>query len=399
MALDIVILVAGAYLVLINAYLVLVTATAYLFKKRSDPTAPPITVAVLIPAYNEELRIGATVTRLQQARYPTDHYTVFVIADNCDDRTAELARAGGATVLERSEPEDPGKGQALDWCVRTHAATLAKYDAVAIVDADTYVHPDFLTEVSASLSCPDVDLLQTFDGVANPDQNWRTALTYAGFALINHVRSCGRSRLGTSVGLQGNGMAFRTDLLLKYGWPAQSVVEDVQFSFDLLFDGHIVHYNPDAILTSEMPATRHQAASQRRRWELGRLQVAWRYVPKLLRAFVVRPRWRYLEAAFYLLVPPLSMLVMSECLLVLLALLWRPIWLPLALACVLGTCFHVGSGLYMSRVPKPVWLGLLAVPLFLLWKIPLYVKMLLSPNERTWVRTNRNAELKGKDRK
>jgi cellulose synthase/poly-beta-1,6-N-acetylglucosamine synthase-like glycosyltransferase len=187
-------------------------------------------------------------------------------------------------------------------------------------------------------------------------------------------------------------MAFRSDLIAKYGWPAQSIVEDVEFSVQLLRDGIRTHYCPEAIVSTPMPTTRAQSGSQRRRWELGRLQVARMHVPGLLARLVKRPWWPYLDTTLDLMVPPLSMLVMMQVLLLILTLVLWSAWWPVAAACFLGTCLHVGLGLYTAKVPARIWLCLLAVPLFLLWKIPIYLAMALHPKQTAWVRTAREGE-------
>jgi cellulose synthase/poly-beta-1,6-N-acetylglucosamine synthase-like glycosyltransferase len=381
------------YLVVTVSYLVVVTVAACSFRKRTAEAGEDVRIAVIMPAHNEALQIKASVAAVLGVEYPVDRFSAFVIADNCDDNTAELARQAGATVFERRVPDKPGKGPALDWCLRRHREMLAAYDAIVIVDADTTVAPGFLLEVAASLSVPGTDLVQTADGVANPEQNWRTALTYAGFALMNDVRARGRTRLGGSAGFKGNGMAFRSGLLLDYGWPAYSVVEDVEFSIRLLLDGHIIAYNPDAVLVSEMPAARRQADVQRRRWEGGRFQL-WRHaIPVLAHAAWRQLRWRYLDAMLDLLVPPLSLLVMTEGLLLALAVLSRPVWAVIAAYCLAGTAFHVGLGLRVSRAPARVWWALAAAPFFVLWKIPIYARILLGRKETAWRRTTRQAEL------
>jgi 1,2-diacylglycerol 3-beta-glucosyltransferase len=118
------------------------------------------------------------------------------------------------------------------------------------------------------------------------------AFMAAALLAFHHVRPAGRNRLGGSAGLKGNGMAFRTAILGKYGWPAHSVVEDLEFGALLLLDGILVHFNPDAIVRAEMAATRKQAESQRKRWEGGRLEILGRLAPSLLRAWIARRQFR-----------------------------------------------------------------------------------------------------------
>lgn len=392
-AVDVALGVAALYLGVIALYLVSVTAAAFILRKKAIPNASPLRVAMVMPAHNEELQIGHCVRCALEAEYPRDRFSVFVIADNCDDKTAQEARAAGAEAFERHEPDLRGKGQAIDWFLRNQADRLRDYDAIALVDADTQVDPFFLAEVSASLVHPAVSVVQGYHGVSNPDANWRTALTYAGFALVNGLRPAGRSCLGGTADLKGNGMGFRTGLLLDYGWPAHSIVEDIELSSRLLLDDVLVHFNPDAVVISEMPTSRTQAEPQRRRWESGRLDTIRNYVPALAKAFARRPRWRYLDAILELLVPPLTILVMLQAVCLVVSCLIRPAWTPVFLLSSGATVFYVIAGLYKMRAPGEVWRGLLLAPVFLAWKIPFYFRLARSKKPGGWERTQRQAEV------
>jgi cellulose synthase/poly-beta-1,6-N-acetylglucosamine synthase-like glycosyltransferase len=363
-----------------------------LFRKRHRENASLLRIAVVIPAHDEELIIEATLKHLLGAAYPRERYRVFVIADNCSDATAAIAARTGVTVFERNDRANCGKGFALQCFLQSNMDTLQEWDIIAIIDADTIINPSFFSALACKMGSGECNALQGRYVVANPGDNWRTALTYAGFSLINHVRPMGRDALGASVGLFGNGMAFKRDVLLKMGWQSHSIVEDLEFALMLLLAGFQVRYCPEAIVSSAMPASRGQATSQRRRWELGRMQVARQYVPKLLAAFLRRPRWCYLDAALDLMVPPLAMYVLLQVLVGLVALCLGHPTAFLALACLVGTAIHVTAGLILSRAPWRVWMYLLAVPFFLAWKVMLYAQMLVKPSQKAWVRTSREGE-------
>jgi cellulose synthase/poly-beta-1,6-N-acetylglucosamine synthase-like glycosyltransferase len=389
---DVLFAVCALALATLTGYLLLVTAAAFLHRKKAIANAAPLRIALVMPAHNEELQIGACVRRAREVDYPNDRFSIFVIADNCEDLTASVARDAGATAFERCQPDLRGKGQAIDWLLREHAEQLRQFDGIALVDADTQVDSAFLNEISASLTHPEVRVVQGYHGVSNPDAHWRTALTYAGFALVNGLRPAGRSCLGGTSDLKGNGMAFETGLLLEYGWPAHSIVEDIEFSTRLLLDGIVVHFNPDAVVISEMPVTQSQAEPQRRRWESGRLQTVKTFVPSLFRAFLKTLRWRFVDAILELMVPPLSLLVMMQIAVLLLALAVRPAWALFFLCTAAATVFYVVAGLLRVNAPASVWRGLLLTPLFLLWKIPFYLRLVRSAQPSGWERTQRQAE-------
>ena len=386
-----------AYLMLISAYLLLLTIGAVLYRKKSDPKAPPRKIALLIPAHNEEQQIPDILCNARAVDYPDDHYGLFVIADNCTDNTAACARDAGANVFERSDPENPGKGQALDWCLRTHQDTLAAYDAIALVDADMTIHPDFLRELSASLAVEDIRVVQALNTVAKPDTNWRSALGYFGFTLINHTRPAGRCWLGGTAELKGSGMAFETGLLLQYGWPAHSIAEDAEFSKQLFLDGVLVHYNPGALVTSEIPTHRRQARVQQQRWESGKLQVARKYFPILLRNALRHPSRSAVDAVLDILVPPMSLLILALHSAAALSLLVHPALSTVLGICLLALAVCIVAGPLMRKAPARVWLYLAAVPVFLLWKMLLFLRLLLRRSAATWQRTPRDSELEDKN--
>lgn len=385
--------VPTAYLVAVCGYLALVTLGAWCFRKRCAPDAPPLRFAVLVPAHNEEHHLGDILAAAKTMDYPHDHFDLFVIADNCNDRTAAIAREGGATPWERFDPDHPGKGQALDWAIRSHHDVLEVYDAIALVDADMHIDPEFLRELSSSLSAPGVDVVQALNTVAKPEQTWRTGLGYLGFTVINHVRPAGRNWLGGTAELKGSGMAFRRELLLHYGWPAHSIAEDAEFGKQLFLDGVIVQYNPDAMVTSEIPVRPEQARIQQSRWEGGKIVLHRKYLPILTKRFLARPTLPNLDALLDLLVPPQSALVALLGLCWLLSLLAGPVWTAVLSLCGLGVVFCILSGLLLRRAPLIIWGYLLAVPLLLFWKLPLLARMLVHKGGRAWQRTPRDPEL------
>jgi len=351
-----------------------------------------LSFVVVVPAHNEEGGIAETVASVHGTSYPADERRVVVIADNCEDRTADRARKAGADVVERHDTESRGKGQALDWFFRTHRQLYDRTDVVTIVDADTQLCPEYFTEMGASLSVPGVEAVQAYYGVSNPQANWRTSLSAAALAVFHHLRPAGRNVLGGTAGLKGNGMAFRTRIVRENGWPAFSIDEDVEFTLQLLLQDTVVIYNPDAIVYGEMAVSARQADVQRQRWEGGRLQLLREYGPKLLAKTLRRPRWATLDGVIELSVLPFSLLVMMQILTgVWLTAMWLDAWVwPVSWLAI--DVLYVTSGLRLRRVPGYVWRALLSAPLFILWKIPVYLRMVVSGPRDRWVRTPREGE-------
>ncbi|GMW02518.1 MAG: hypothetical protein AMXMBFR84_36540 [Candidatus Hydrogenedentota bacterium] len=384
---------------LIVTYQAIVTGAAYAYRPQRSIGAEPLRFAVVVPAHNEATEIAATVHGIQKQEYPEDKFRLFVLADNCTDQTAREAAKAGSEVIERTDPHNRGKGQALHWLFGSQLARFKDFEAVALVDADTEVSPTFLQSMSDTLHVPGVRAAQGLYRVKNPGENWRTALTFAGFSIVNCLRPMGRSHLGGTADLKGNGMALRMDLVREFGYPAQTPVEDTEFALLLLLSGYRVAFAEDAVVLSEMPATRTQAESQRKRWEGGRMLLLKMFVPKLLRRFTKSFDPALLDAALDLCTPPLTLLVAIELAGFAASCLGGPVWMAVFGSLLLLTALQVTSALYVNKAPGRVWMALAAAPLFIFWKIPLYLRIASQGSPKTWERTQRRAEAENHDTK
>ena len=374
---------------LLSAYLFVVTVAAFLFRKTGKDTTPAIPLGVLTPAHDEAAGIGKTIAAVRACDYPPEKLRILVIADNCTDETATRARDAGAVVVERTDSANRGKGQALNWFLTTRKDLYQDLDGLTIIDADTEPDPGFLREMALSLSDPTIQAVQGYNGVANPGTNWRTGLVDAAFNVFNHLRMAGLSVLAGTCTLKGNGMGFRTDLLEHYGWPAHSVVEDMEFSVLLTLDGVRVGYNPNAVIRSQMVASGRNAASQRTRWEGGRFTVIRSLLPDLRRMWRENPGPSSLFFIIDLLFPPLSLHVLVLALTTLFVPLFLPEAVPGVVYAWLILIGYVLAGQIQRRAPLTTWLYLASAPVFILWKIPIYIKVLIGRKTSTWTRTAR----------
>lgn len=353
--------------------------------------APSTRFAILVPAHNEERLIRTVLGSLLAVDYPPDLYQVHVIADNCTDRTAELARLPGVTVHERDDPEHRGKGFALRWLFSQLLADPASGDAFVIVDADSLVNRGFLRALDRRLRRGAV-ALQSYDTVLNVGASWGTALRYVAFALLHYLRPLGRKLFDGSAGLKGNGMAFRRDLLAGMDWGAFSVTEDLQFHLDILLKGRVVEFAPDAVVWAEMPGSLKGAYAQNVRWETGRLELVENYVPRLLRSAFARRRFVLFDAAMENIIPPFSVCFAGAVAVLVGALVWgNPLALGLALFLVFGQVLYTLVGLWMVGAPGRVFLSLIYAPFYVVWKLFMWVPMVLQRRNRAveWVRTAR----------
>jgi 1,2-diacylglycerol 3-beta-glucosyltransferase len=367
-------------------------------------------LVVVIPAHDEAVVIRSTLESLLAQTYAGSHFETVVVADNCSDSTASLAREAGATVLERCNPEERGKGYALEWAMKQLWEREQKPDAVVIVDADTKAAPDFLAVMAQELFggvAPESwathrKAVQGRYGVLNGAESWRAALMEGAFELVNHVKPLGRSHKGFTVGLKGNGMGFTRAVLEAAPWSGSSITEDIDYGLDLLLkQGIVVGYAPQAMVRAQMPNTSQQATSQRARWEQGRYRLLRQRAPQLFLTGLQRRDARLVDAGLDLLIPPLAELAAFHAAWAALTLLCLrmgvllPFWallVPLSLA-LYG--LYIFGGLKVSGARPEVYSALIRAPFYALWKFALYIFMKLKGGKKTaqespeWVRTER----------
>ena len=239
----------------------------------------------LVPAHNEEALIGSCVASLRAVRYPGDRVAIQVIADNCNDRTAEMARKAGAQCLERLAPDLRGKPHAIAWALGQIA--LPEYDAVVIVDADVVVDEGFAQAIAAAAPLRS-KVVQGYNDVRNRQDNALTRMA-AVLSAANHRFAFGlKTRLGLNVPLT-TGVAIGTEVLETHGWKAFSIGEDWELYALLTERGVHTEGAPKARLYAEEAGSLRQSATQRHRWTAGKLTVLFRFAGPLLRSRMIGP--------------------------------------------------------------------------------------------------------------
>jgi GT2 family glycosyltransferase len=354
--------------------------------------------AFLVPAHNEETGIAATVASLRAVDWPQDRFEVVVVADNCSDRTADVAAAAGARVLVRQNRELRGKGYALEHGFADVLQTAA--DAVVVVDADTIVSPNLLAAFATRIEDGAL-AMQAEYGVRNVDASWRTQLMALALAMFHTLRSNARERLRLSAGLRGNGMCFTRDCLVRFPQKSYGLVEDVEQGLALGRGGVRVVAVVDSHVLGEMVSGGKASESQRRRWEEGRAKLKRDVLPGVL-GDAVRTRSILLaDLAMDLLVPPLSTvaLLVGAGVVVEAARVFALAGIDLGPDAITAVALAPSAllGLYVVRGMQLSGLGLRSVtvlakaPAYVLWKI--WLKVRGAPKNDAWVRTAREAEV------
>ncbi len=278
--------------------------------------------AILIPAHNEEATIDDVLRSCAALNYPQAKHTVYVIADNCTDATAAKASAAGAVCLERTDDELRGKGHALQWALPQ--VLKRGHDAVAILDADCLLNADALSIIDRYMIAGD-RVLQANYVVSNPDDNSLSYVLATSIALENDLFYAPKSLLGLAVFLRGTGMVLHREVLEQYPWQAGSVVEDMEYSYQLLRAGHRIRYVPEVCFATEFPVEYNQLAVQRTRWIGGNARLSRLGAVKLFWEGLRRGRLRLMDAAFTTLIVSRPLIVAQLALTLCFAVLCR--WL------------------------------------------------------------------------
>ena len=223
---------------------------------------PRIRFTVLIPAHNEERVLPATLCSLRASRYPLEQYRVLVIADNCSDRTAEIAGQLGVECLIRQDAERRGKGFALAFGIP--AALASHPDAVLILDADCRLDPEAMREIAAALEAG-AQVVQAAVRLGDPESGPAGLVMAVGSEIENQVQA-GISRCGGTVRLRGTGMAFARPILERFPWRSYGLTEDAEYSAMLRQAGVPIRFVPTAALQNSPPTDTRELRVQRRRW-------------------------------------------------------------------------------------------------------------------------------------
>lgn len=272
--------------------------------RRKDKTSvePKKSFALLVAAHNEEKVIQDIIHSLQRLDYPKELYDIFVIADNCTDKTASKSRSAGAIVYERFNKTKRGKGYALEWMFDKIFKLDKKYDSVVIFDADNLASRNFLREMNKKL-CEGYKVVQGYLDSKNPNDTWITGSYSIAFWTSNRMFQLSRRNLGLSNQLGGTGFCIDTDTLKELGWGATCLTEDLEFTCKLVLNGHKVGWAHDAVVYDEKPLTLSQSWWQRKRWMQGFADVASRYFFKLLKKSIVELDFTALDCALYSVQP------------------------------------------------------------------------------------------------
>lgn len=384
------ILISLALVLLIPAAILLLEVLAAILKTsaldKNIAKQQRLSVVVLMPAHNESLVITKSIESILQQLETQDR--LLVVADNCADDTAELARNLGATVIERSNLQLRGKGYALDYGLQ-----YLKNDPpeiVLIVDADCIVADNTiqLLAKACNLYQRPIQALYIMESLPNPSLKGR--ISEFAWLVKNKVRPMGSKAFGLPCQLMGTGMAFLWRDINKISLASGHLVEDMKLGIDLARINRAPIFLPGALVTSFFPPTQEAANTQRARWEHGHLSVILNEAPNLFLEAIRHKNAQMFGLACDLIVPPLAVLVLvSGILLALCALFGSKFTFLLSMALVIALSLAIFLAWLFFGRHIISFAQLCFAPVYALIKIPLYLKFFFN-RQVEWVRSKRD---------
>lgn len=386
-------------LVALPSLSMLILTVAALAQVRSSESSPKATdaslprIAVLVPAHNESVNVLPTIACLRKQLKPTDQ--LLVVADNCSDDTAALARTAGAQVIERHDAQFRGKGYALAFGVDFLRAEPP--DVVLVVDADCVVSDGAVACIAQHcyLAAKPVQMLNLMSSVRGAGLKIRV-LEFA-MLMKNLVRPLGSFRLGGACHLMGTGMALPWSLMASAKLATGHITEDLKLGIDLAVAGHAPEFLPHVRVSSAFPVDAGVAKVQKSRWEHGHLATLTAELPGLLSAAMKTRNPALIVMAMDLLIPPVALyfLMLSAALItsIAAAAVWPVFQLGAIVTGVAAMALFMAIALTWWRFGRHLLSAreLLSTPLYALWKIPVYVAFFMRKRS-AWVRTKRESE-------
>ena len=277
--------IIGVVFTLCYFYQFIYLIIAYVFKREKNPVADPRKIAVLIAARNESQVIHNLLESLNEQDYPKDRYTVFVIADNCTDNTADVAREHGAVVYERFNQVEKGKGYAIDYLIKCIERDFGDEccDAYIVFDADNVAEKNYITEINKTYALG-YDVVTSYRNASNYGANWRAAGQGMFFLRESRVLNLARMRTKTNTYVTGTGFLFSRALCKRYGgWPFHCLTEDGEFTMHNVVNGVKTGYCNTAMFYDEQATSRKVSWNQKLRWCKGGLQIYKKYCAALFK--------------------------------------------------------------------------------------------------------------------
>lgn len=262
--------------------------------------------AALIAARNEENVIANLIESIRLQEYPGELIDVIVIADNCTDHTADVAREAGAIVFERHNTRQVGKGFVLQFAFDRLLRERDIYDAYCIFDADNLVDRRFFEHMNRALNSG-LQVAQGYRDMKNPTDSWIAGGHSLFYWMENRFYNAARSFLGLSATINGTGFMIAAPLVREIGYNTSTCTEDIEYSLQCVLAGRRVGWVPLAKVYDEQPISLQQSMRQRVRWTNGLIQCYKKYIGSFAKTIITDPTWLSIDMFMYLISFPVML--------------------------------------------------------------------------------------------
>ncbi|MDB5083527.1 MAG: Beta-monoglucosyldiacylglycerol synthase, partial [Bacilli bacterium] len=345
--------------------------------------------------HNEAEVIEPLLENLKSLDYPRELFDVFVICDNCTDRTADIVRSHGLNAMERFDKDKRGKGFAIEWMLERLWELPRSYDAVVMFDADNLAGRNFLIEMNEKLMQGD-RVIQAYLDTKNPYDSWVCASYAVTYWFMNRMWQLARYNMGMANALGGTGICIDTQLLKEVGWGATSLTEDLEYTVRCVERGIYPTWAHNAVVYDEKPLTLVASMRQRLRWMQGHFDCAQRFFWPLLKKAIRTRNLSQFDAALYLFQPVRLLMVVATSIMLYLQIA-TPVYKMLGISQLLPTWFwwainivlflQTPLAMLLERKPLKAYIGLIVYPLFLLTWIPITIVAFFTRNNKQWSHT------------
>lgn len=391
---SVIVFTMGIPFLFISLYLFLVIFLGSFGRRYKPQTSSELKkFTVVIPAHNEEKILENSLRSILDIDYPRSCFDVYVIADNCSDQTAAVAKRMGVCCLERFDAGNMGKGYALQWFFDYTIENNFLNDIFLIIDADTIVSRNILKEMNTRF-CQGAQALNCRYDILHHENSATASISCLGLSIRN-LRNNGLSMLGGSAQLLGNGMAFRRDIIEKYRWSSISITEDIEQWAILYLQGVTVNFVYETSVYALMPETFKDFSVPRTRWDIGSLSVNKRYFFPFLKIFLRKRDPRSFFTFLEISTPPFTYFFLLGIFFYLAVFFLvdssiryysRLIWTTNMLLLF----FCLALGLRKIKMHFRIYKNLLFyVPVFVLWRVWNVVRGFLKDTRTEWIRSNR----------
>ncbi len=261
--------------------------------------------AVVIPARNEEVVIGNLIQSLNNQNYPKDKYDVYVVPNNCDDNTEEVAKSSNAQIISTANIITKSKGDVLRYAFKY--LSEKDYDAYLIFDADNIVHPDFISEMNDTL-VSGYRVAQGYRDSKNPSDTWISSSHSLHYIIQNYFMNRARSNINKSCFVNGTGFMISKEYLKENGYNSLTITEDIELNVNCGLNNEQIAFVENAVTYDEQPISFEVSWKQRKRWSVGTLQCLKSYWSKICKDIFKNRNFGSVESMMFLTAPLIQLI-------------------------------------------------------------------------------------------